>query len=38
MLRQAVVQNLRRGHDELEVDTAPVFQLATAFDERRIAI
>jgi hypothetical protein len=34
----AFIQNLRRGHDELAVDTAPPFRLATAFDELRPAI
>ena len=34
----AFVQNLRRGHYELGVDTAHVFRLATAFDELRLAI
>jgi len=34
----AFIQNLRRGHDELAVDTAPLFRLATAFDELRPAI
>ena len=29
----AFIQNLRRGHYELAVDTAAVFRLATAFDE-----
>ena len=35
---QAFVQNLRRGHYELGVETAPVFRLATAFDELQLAI
>ena len=34
----AFVQNLQRGHDELGVETAPVFRLATAFDELQLAI
>lgn len=34
----AFVQNLRRGHQELGVDTAPLFRLATALDELRPAI
>jgi IS6 family transposase len=34
----AFIQNLRRGHYELAVDTTPVFRLATAFDELRPAI
>ncbi len=34
----AFVQNLRRGHYELGVEVAPVFRLATAFAELRIAI
>jgi hypothetical protein len=29
----AFVQNVRRGHYELAVDTAPAFRLATAFEE-----
>jgi IS6 family transposase len=29
----AFVQNLRRGHDELAVETAPLIRLATALDE-----
>jgi hypothetical protein len=33
----AFVQNLRRGHYELGIETAPVFRLATAFDELQIA-
>ena len=32
------IQNLRRGHHELAVDTAPLFRLAAAFDELRPAI
>ena len=32
------VQNLRRGHYELGVEVAPVFRLATAFDELQLAI
>src|SRR5680860_928569 len=34
----AFIQNLRRGHYELAVDTAPMFRVATAFDELRPAI
>jgi IS6 family transposase len=34
----AFIQNLRRGHYELGVDAAPVFRLATAFEELRLAI
>ena len=34
----AFIQNLRRGHYELGVETAPVYRLATAFDELRLAI
>ena len=34
----AFVQNLRRGHDELAVDSDALFGLATAFDELRPAI
>jgi hypothetical protein len=34
----AFIQNLRRGQYELEVETAPVFRLATAFDELQLAI
>ena len=34
----AFVQNLRRGHCEVAVETAPPFRLATAFDELRPAI
>lgn len=34
----AFVQNLRRGHYELGVDTIPALRLATAFDELRLAI
>ncbi len=34
----AFVQNLRRGHYELGVEVAPVFRLATAFDELQLAI
>jgi hypothetical protein len=34
----AFIQNLRRGHHELAVDAAPLFRLATAFDELRPAI
>jgi hypothetical protein len=34
----AFIQNLRRGHYELSVEVAPVFRLATAFDELQLAI
>ena len=34
----AFIQNLRRGHYELGVEVAPVFRLATAFDELQPAI
>jgi DDE domain len=34
----AFIQNLRRGHYELAVDTGPLFRLAIAFDELRPAI
>jgi hypothetical protein len=34
----AFVQNLRRGHYELGVEVAPVFRLATSFDELQLAI
>ena len=34
----AFVQNLRRGHYELGVETVPVYRLATAFDELQLAI
>ncbi len=34
----AFIQNLRRGHYELAVDAAPLFRLATAFGELRLAI
>ena len=34
----AFIQNLRRGHYELGVEVAPVFRLATAFDEVQPAI
>ena len=34
----AFIQNLRRGHYEIAVDFAPLFNLATAFDELRPAI
>lgn len=34
----AFIQNLRRGHHELAVDTTPVFRSATAFDELRLVI
>ena len=34
----ANIWNLRRGHDELGVETAPVFRLATAFDALQLAI
>jgi len=36
--RHAFIQNLRCGYYELTVDTAPLFQLVTAFDELRPAI
>jgi transposase-like protein len=35
---QALTQNLRRGHNELAVDAAPLLKLATAGDELRPAI
>lgn len=34
----AFIQNLRRSHYELALDTAPLFLLATASDELRPAI
>ncbi|MDP1876265.1 MAG: IS6 family transposase [Actinomycetota bacterium] len=34
----AFIQNLPRGHYELGVDASPVFRLASAFDELRLAI
>ncbi len=34
----AFIQNLRRGHYELGVDTVPALRLATAFDELQLAI
>jgi transposase-like protein len=34
----AFIQNLRRGHYELGVETVPVYRLATAFDELQLAI
>ncbi|MDO8392317.1 MAG: IS6 family transposase [Actinomycetota bacterium] len=34
----AFVQNLRRGHYELDVEASPVFRLASAFDDLRLAI
>ena len=34
----AFIQNLVRGHYEIAVDSAPLFNLATAFDELRPAI
>ena len=34
----AFIQNLRRGHYELGVDSAQPFRLASAFDELRPAI
>ena len=34
----AFIQNLRRGHYELGVDAAPLFRLAAAFDELRLAM
>ena len=36
--RHASIQNLRRGHYELAVDTARLFRAATASDELRPAI
>jgi transposase-like protein len=35
---RAFIQNLRRGHYELGVEVAPVFRLATAFNELQLAI
>ena len=35
---QAFVQNLRRGHYERGVQVAPVFRLATTFDELQLVI
>jgi hypothetical protein len=32
------IQNLRRGHYELAIDSTPLFGLATAFEELRPAI
>lgn len=34
----AFVRNLRRGHCALGVEVAPVFRLATAFDELQLEI
>ena len=34
----AFIQNLRRSHCELTAGAAPLFRLATAFDELRPAI
>jgi len=34
----AFVQNLRRDHYELAIDTTPILRLAAAFDELRPAI
>jgi IS6 family transposase len=34
----ASVQNLRRGHYDMGVDTAPVYRLVIALDELRLAI
>jgi transposase-like protein len=34
----AFIQNRRRGHYELGVDTVPIYRLATAFDELQLAI
>ncbi len=34
----AFVQNLRRGHDDLELDTPPAMRLAAAFTELARAI
>jgi transposase-like protein len=34
----AFIQSLHRGHCELGVEVPPVFRLATAFDELRLAI
>ena len=34
----ASIQNLRRGHYELAVDSAYLFRLGTAFDELKPAI
>ena len=34
----AFIQNLRRGHYELVIDSPQPFRLATAFDELRPAI
>ena len=38
ILGHAFIQNLRRGHYELAVDTARLFRAATAFDELSPAI
>ena len=35
---RAFIQNLRRGHNELAVDAAPLLRLATAFEELRPGI
>jgi transposase-like protein len=34
----AFIQNLRRGHYQLGDETAPVYTLATAYDELELAI
>ena len=34
----AFIQNLRRGHYELGVESMPVYRLATAFDELQLAV
>ena len=34
----AFVQNVRRGHYELDVEVSPEFRLATAFNELQLAI
>jgi len=36
--RHAFIRNLHRGNYELGVEVAPVFRLATSFDERQLAI
>jgi hypothetical protein len=33
----AFIQNIRRGHNELGVDVAPINRRASAFDELRLA-
>ena len=38
ILGHANIWNLRRGHYELGVETAPVYRVATAFNEHQIAI